>query len=148
VLYTGGPWPLGYHGLGDLFAFLYFGVIAVICTGYLHLAEITAPLVWASLPVACIVTAILVANNLRDIETDRKAGKRTLAVRLGPTGTTVAYTLLLLTAYAVPAGMWLSGALAPYGLLPWLTLPIAAGLLKRSWAGVELIPALKGTARL
>jgi len=150
ILYTGGPWPLGYHGLGDLFAFLYFGVFAVVCTGYLHLDAVPAALWWASLPVACIVTAILVSNNLRDIETDRKAGKRTLAVRLGPTGAKIEYTLLLFVAYVVPAAMWASGHAAAYALLPWLTLPIAAGLVRRVWtaSGAQLIPALKGTGKL
>ncbi len=148
ILYTGGPWPLGYHGLGDVFAFLYFGVIAVVCTGYLHLGSVPGALVWASIPVACIVTAILVANNLRDIDTDRKAGKRTLAVRLGPTGTKLEYTLLLFVAYAVPAVMWATGEAAAWALLPWLTLPMAAGLLRRVWAGAELISALKGTGKL
>ena len=148
VLYTGGPWPLGYNGLGDVFAFVYFGLVAVIGTGYLHLGEVPPSLVWASVPVACIVTAILVTNNLRDIETDRKAGKRTLAVRLGPAGAKLEYVALLAVAYAVPLALWLAGQLPAWVLLPLLSAPLAVRLAKNVWSGQNLIPALKGTGKL
>src|SRR5438477_151779 len=75
VLYTGGPWPLGYHGLGDLTCFVFFGLVAVIGTAFLHSGTVTPVAVVASIPVACLVTAILVVNNLRDIATDRATGK-------------------------------------------------------------------------
>jgi 1,4-dihydroxy-2-naphthoate octaprenyltransferase len=81
IAYTGGPWPLGYHGLGDVFVFVFFGVVAVVGTFYLQSGNVTGAALIASLPVAMLVTAILVVNNLRDIDTDRLAGKRTLAVR-------------------------------------------------------------------
>jgi len=80
LTYSGGPWPFGYHGLGDLVCFICFGVLAVLGTAYLHRFEITPLDLWASIPVGCLVTAILIVNNLRDIDTDRQAGKMTLAV--------------------------------------------------------------------
>ena len=83
LAYTGGPWPLGYHSLGDLFVFIFFGVVAVVGSAYLQTLTITPLAVWASFPVGLLVTAILVVNNLRDIDTDRQVGKKTLAVRLG-----------------------------------------------------------------
>src|SRR2546430_1401697 len=79
--YTGGPWPFGYHGLGDLVCFIFFGVLAVLGSAYLQTSTITPVDAWASIPVGCLVTAILIVNNLRDIDTDRRVGKMTLAVR-------------------------------------------------------------------
>src|SRR4051794_40886864 len=95
VAYTGGPWPLGYHGLGEVFVFLFFGVLAVAGTYYLQTGTITALALATSVPVGLLCTAILVVNNIRDIETDRRAGKRTLAVRLGRHGTRVLFTACL-----------------------------------------------------
>src|SRR5579885_1079359 len=83
IAYTGGPWPLGYHGLGDVFVFVFFGLVAVLGTFYLQAGTVNGAALIASLPVAMLVTAILVVNNLRDIDTDRAAGKHTLAVRFG-----------------------------------------------------------------
>lgn len=150
ILYTGGPWPLAYHGLGDLFAFIFFGIVAVCGTYFVHTGSVTPFAFVASLPVAMIVTAILVANNLRDIETDRAAGKRTLAVRLGARGTQIEYIALLAFAYLIPAGMWAAGWLSGPFWLPWLTLPLAVRLVQiiMTKTGRELIPALKGTGLL
>lgn len=150
ILYTGGPWPLAYHGLGDLFSFVFFGVVAVCGTYYVHTGELSAAAFVASLPVAMIVTAILVANNLRDIETDRVAGKRTLAVRLGARMTQAQYIVLLALAYLIPAGMWAAGQLSGMFWLPWLTLPLAVRLVRivLHEKGRGLIPALKGTGLL
>ena len=89
VLYTGGPWPLGYHGLGDVVCFAFFGLIPVVTMDYLHSGGVSATAWWAAIPVACVVTAILVVNNLRDLEQDRAVGKRTFAVLLGRMGTRV-----------------------------------------------------------
>src|SRR5204863_2770727 len=83
VLYTGGPWPFGYHGLGDLFVFVFFGLVAVVGTAYLHAGTASGAAFAAAVPVGSLVTAIIVVNNLRDIDTDRATGKRTLAVRIG-----------------------------------------------------------------
>ena len=150
ILYTGGPWPLAYHGLGDLFSFVFFGVVAVCGTYYVHTRDLSAAAFVASLPVAMIVTAILVANNLRDIETDRVAGKRTLAVRLGARMTQAQYIVLLALAYLIPAGMWAAGQLSGMFWLPWLTLPLAVRLVRivLHEKGRGLIPALKGTGLL
>ena len=150
VLYTGGLWPLAYHGLGDLTVFLFFGLVAVVGTAYLHTGSVGLLAVIYALPVALLVTAILVVNNLRDIGTDRAAGKRTLAVRLGAYGTRVEYVLLILGAYVIPIAAWqLLGV--PRGFwLPWLTLPLALHLAKvvLSQEGRPLNAALAGTGRL
>ncbi len=151
LAYTGGPWPLGYHGLGDLFVFIFFGVVAVVGSYYLQAGEV-APIAWvAAVPVGLIVTAILVVNNLRDIESDGRAGKRTLAVRLGPRLTRVQYALFLLAPYPLVAGLASAGPLPGWSGLPWLTLPIAlflAGVVLAGADGRKLNAVLKGTAQL
>jgi 1,4-dihydroxy-2-naphthoate octaprenyltransferase len=154
VLYTGGPWPFGYHGLGDPVVFIFFGPVAVLGTIYLHGAPLSGEALVASLPVGLLVTAILVVNNVRDLETDRVAGKRTLAVRIGRSASRVEYVLLVAGAYLVPLGRWLvgSGAL-PWSLmtlLPWLTLPlaIALGRVVSRAEGRALNEALRRTAQL
>src|SRR5690606_18110022 len=151
ILYTAGPWPLAYHGLGDVFAFLFFGVVAVVGTHYVHALSVDPLALAASLPVGFLVTAILVVNNLRDIPTDRAAGKRTLAVRLGDRGTRVQYAALVAGAYAVPLGLLLAGAQGPWVLLPFLSLLVSLPLVKTvlgGAAGAALNPVLKGTGRL
>ncbi|MGE3268242.1 MAG: 1,4-dihydroxy-2-naphthoate polyprenyltransferase [Chloroflexota bacterium] len=150
VLYTGGPWPLAYHGLGDLTVFIFFGLVAVIGTVFLH-AGMIGPAAWIyALPVATLVTAILVVNNLRDIATDTVAGKRTLAVRLGVTGTRIEYVLLLLVAYLTPPLAWWFLDGSAWLLLPLLTLPVAAAMTRTvlTQAGRPLNVALAGTGRL
>ena len=150
IAYTAGPWPLGYHGLGDLFVFIFFGVVAVAGTFYLQTGALTGVALWASLPVAMLVTAILVVNNLRDIDTDRAAGKRTLAVRLGARATRIQYSVLVLGAYAIAAAIWIGGASSVWALLPCLTLPLAFRLLRAIWndRGAALNLALRQTAGL
>ena len=150
ILYTGGPWPLAYHGLGDAFTFLFFGVIAVCGTYYVHTGSLNTVAFVTSLPVGMIVTAILVANNLRDIETDRLAGKRTLAVRLGERSTQFQYVLMLALAYLIPVAMGIYGWSSPLFWLPLLTLPLAIRLIRivMTQKGRDLIPALKGTGAL
>jgi 1,4-dihydroxy-2-naphthoate polyprenyltransferase len=150
VLYTGGPWPFGYHGLGDLVCFLCFGVLAVLGTAYVQTHAITRLDVWASIPVGCLVTAILVVNNLRDIDTDRAVGKRTLAVVLGRRGTRIEYGLCLFLAYAVVAGLGLSGMVGAWWWLPLLSLPLAAWLVRfvSRTDGRPLNQALKRTGQL
>jgi len=129
LLYSGGPLPLGHYGLGDLLVFLFFGPIAVRGTYHVQaLAFSGEALVW-SVAVGALVTAILVVNNFRDLDTDREAGKRTLAVLLGERGTRWEYALLLILAYAVPLGVWLVGVRPASVLLPWLSLPWALRLL-------------------
>lgn len=136
LAYTGGPWPLGYHGLGDLFVFVFFGLVAVTGTYYLQTDEVIGLALATSLPVAFTVTAILVVNNLRDIITDRRAGKITLAVRLGDRGTRLQYVLLMGGAYGALPGLVLLGA-SPWVGLAALTLPIALHLCRSVLFGTE-----------
>jgi 1,4-dihydroxy-2-naphthoate octaprenyltransferase len=150
VAYTGGPYPLGYHGLGDVFVMLFFGFVAVLGTTFVELGRVTTLAVLASVPVGALATAILVVNNLRDIATDRVAGKGTLAVRWGERGALTEYALLLVVAYAVPVALVLTHHADPSVLLPLLTLPLALRLFLRvrSERGRALNPLLAGTAKL
>lgn len=150
VAYTAGPKPIGYLGLGEVFVFLFFGPVAVVGTAYVMMRTISLLAAAASLPIGCLVTAILVVNNLRDIETDRAAGKRTLAVRIGPQATRREYALLLVVAYAAPVVMWLMGISEIWPLLVWTTAPLAIVLARQIWTvtGRALNPVLAGTARL
>jgi 1,4-dihydroxy-2-naphthoate octaprenyltransferase len=150
LAYTGGPYPLGYHGLGDLAVFLFFGVVAVCGTYWVQALTLPAHVMALSVPIGALATAILVVNNLRDIDTDARAGKRTLAVRWGRGAARVEYAALLLVAYATCPLLWLSGA-APLGvLLPLLTLPFALALVRRvaREQGSALNDVLAATARL
>ncbi len=150
IAYTGGPFPLGYNGLGDLFVFLYFGLAAVCGTCFVTAGRVT-PAAWlAAMPIGFLAVAILVVNNLRDIGTDRAAGKRTLAVRLGRRGTLAEYGGLLALAYAAPVVMLAVHVAAPWVLLTWLSLPLALILWRnvRSLEGRALNQILANTARL
>ncbi len=148
IAYTAGPYPLAYVGLGDVFVFAFFGVVAVTGTVYLQTGAVDRLAVLASLPVACLATAILVVNNLRDIPTDRKAGKRTLAVRLGAGATRVEYYALLV--FALACLPLLAGVAGLGPLIAGLALPLAVfearGVAVRD--GAALNSSLAGTARL
>ena len=149
--YTGGPWPYGYHGLGEVFVFIFFGLVAVAGTTYLQTLTLEPLAMVAALPVGALITSILVINNLRDIDTDGRAGKRTLAVRLGPQGTIVEYDLLLGAAYATPVALVIAGDVSPAALLPLASVPMALALRRVVRAGGDprrLNPVLKETARL
>jgi 1,4-dihydroxy-2-naphthoate polyprenyltransferase len=150
VLYTAGPWPFGYHGLGDVVCFIFFGVLAVVGTAYLQTRTVTPVDVWASIPVGCLVTAILIVNNLRDIDTDRRVGKLTLAVRLGRRGTRFEYALCVAVAYAVVLGIGLAGLVGAWWWLPLLTLPLGIWLVRYvgRTQGRPLNQALKRTGQL
>lgn len=150
ILYTGGPYPLGYHGLGDLFVFIFFGLVAVMGTYYVESGTVTIAALLAALPMGLLSVAILVVNNLRDIDTDRVAGKRTLAVRLGRPLTRLQYILCLAGAYVAPMGMRLSGQMNWFFFLPWLTLPLALNLIETilTQSGRPLNAALRGTGQL
>jgi 1,4-dihydroxy-2-naphthoate octaprenyltransferase len=167
VAYTGGPYPYGYRGLGDLFVFVYFGVVAVAGTYYVQ-AVATAgsaglfPLgvpdgtlppaaIAAGLPAAGLSTAILVVNNVRDAETDAAAGKRTLAVRLGIRFSRFQWAALVALAYVVPIGFALSTGFGPGVLLPLITLPLAVRIGRTVFTrtdGAALNPALERTGQL
>jgi 1,4-dihydroxy-2-naphthoate octaprenyltransferase len=125
VAYTGGPYPLGYHGLGDLFVMLFFGVVAVCGTTFVQVGQVTPLALLCALPVGAVTTNILVVNNLRDRYTDAKAGKRTLAVRFGRRGAEAEYVGMYLLAYGTPVGLWLGGLGHATILLPAITLPLA-----------------------
>jgi len=150
IAYTGGPFPLGYHGLGDVFVMVFFGFVAVCGTVYVQVGEVPPLAWWASVPVGALCTAILVVNNVRDRETDVHAGKRTLAVRLGRGAGIAEYVLLLLLAYAVPVVLLALGERGPWVLLPLVTAPLAVVLTR--WLvtreGVALNPVLGATAQL
>lgn len=164
IAYTGGPYPLGYHGLGDLFVFVFFGVIAVVGTYYVQavavLAEplsttvpagtVTLEAVVASLPIAAISTNILVVNNIRDRSEDATTGKRTLAVRFGYRFARWEFLSLFALAYLVPVWFWATtGGVAV--LLPMLTVPLAIRLtqtVRTETSGEALNPALEQTGKL
>mgnify|MGYP001568276423 FL=1 len=149
VAYTGGPWPFGYHGLGDVFVFCFFGLAAVCGTYYLHTGEVSGLSVAAASAVGFLITAILVVNNLRDRATDARTGKRTLAVRLGDRATRWQFAALLGAAYAVAVAMAFASSL--WLLLPLVSLPLAvrvAAPVMRGSEGRALNLTLKGTARL
>ena len=146
--YTGGPKPYGYYGLGEVFVFLFFGVVATVGSAYVHLERLTGLSFLASVPVGLLATALLVVNNLRDIPTDTAAGKRTLAVRLGVHGTRALYAGCALVPFAAAIVIALVEPLALLALLavPLAVLPVRRVL--RGAAGRDLIPVLQDTGRL
>lgn len=151
IAYTGGPWPLGYHGLGDLAVFVFFGLVAVVGTSFVQSLQLL-PLAWvAAFPVGMLATAILVVNNLRDIETDRHVGKKTLAVRLGRDGACAEWAVLVGLAYGTTFVPWLVFGESAWVLLPWASAPRAWSLwrvIRDSEDGPALNEALAGTAQL
>ena len=157
LAYTGGPFPYGYHGLGEVFVFAFFGPVAVVGTAGLQAGRVEPLYLLAAIPVGTLATAILVVNNLRDTATDRAASKRTLAVTFGEGFARAEYLGCLVVAWAVPVGLVAARAggasfgTAPWALLPLLAIPIAVPL----WRIVgghgdprRLNPVLGGTARL
>jgi 1,4-dihydroxy-2-naphthoate octaprenyltransferase len=149
-LYTGGPKPYGYLGLGDLSVFVFFGPGAVAGTYYVQALSVSPLALLASIPIGALATAILVVNNLRDIETDARAGKHTLAVRIGDGPTRSYYLLLLVVAYAMPLLLLWRGLADAWVLLPWLSLPLAIQLARRMRheRGLALNGCLVRTAHL
>ncbi len=162
LAYTGGPWPYGYRGLGEVFVFVFFGLVAVVGTAYLQAGRLDPVFFAAAVPPGALITAILVVNNLRDIPTDRAAGKRTLAVIMGRGWTAREYLALLAAAYLVPLLLlvaWAPGVVPADAtpawtaalLLPLLTAVMALPLIRVVRGFIEpreLNPVLKGTARL
>jgi 1,4-dihydroxy-2-naphthoate octaprenyltransferase len=135
VLYTGGPRPYGYEGLGEVFVFLFFGIVAVTGSYFVQVETLEWEAFALAVPVGLLAAAILVVNNVRDIDTDRRAGKRTLAVRLGRRNARTLYSVMLLVAYV--AVIPVVFPLSPWILLPWLTLPLAARLARTVRAHVD-----------
>jgi len=130
VLYTGGPRPYGYEGLGELFVFLFFGIVAVAGTYFAQRKLLEAEAFALAVPVGLLAAAILVVNNIRDLETDRRAGKRTLAVRLGRQRTRALYAMLVYAAFLIAPLPWVVGSLSAWLLLPLATLPLAAPIVR------------------
>ncbi len=130
VLYTGGPRPYGYVGLGELFVFLFFGIVAVTGSYFVQVQQLPWQAFVCAVPVGLLASAILVVNNVRDLETDRRAGKRTLAVRLGRERTRVLYAAMLGGAFVCAPLPWLLGSMEAWLLLPWLTIPLALALIR------------------
>jgi 1,4-dihydroxy-2-naphthoate polyprenyltransferase len=126
VLYTGGPRPYGYEGLGELFVFLFFGIVAVAGSYFVQVQKLPWQAFVCAVPVGLLASAILVVNNVRDIDTDRRAGKRTLAVRLGRGRTRRLYVAMLALAFATAPLPWAFGSMTGWLFLSWLALPLAS----------------------
>jgi 1,4-dihydroxy-2-naphthoate octaprenyltransferase len=151
VLYTGGPRPYGYEGLGEVFVFLFFGLVAVVGSWYVQVQSLPWEPFVVAVPVGLLASDILVVNNLRDIETDRRAGKRTLAVRIGASRTRMLYAAVLAAAFLLAPLPWLLGSMTAWLLLPWLVLPLAIRTLRTVRTrsdGPSLNEALARTAAL
>lgn len=130
VLYTGGPRPYGYEGLGEVFVFLFFGIVAVTGSYYVQTENVTWEAVVLAVPVGLLASGILVVNNVRDLESDRRAGKRTLAVRLGRERARTLYALMVYGAFVSAPVPWVAGRLSAWLLLPLLLLPAAVALAR------------------
>lgn len=152
LLYTGGPRPYGYEGLGEVFVFLFFGLVAVTGTHFVLTEDFDATALALAVPVGLMASAVLVVNNVRDIDTDRRAGKNTLAVRLGRPATRRMYAAMLALAYVVTAVLgFTDGDLSPWVLLVVLTAPLAVRLARTVAThtdGPTLNGVLAGTGQL
>jgi 1,4-dihydroxy-2-naphthoate octaprenyltransferase len=151
VLYTGGPRPYGYEGLGELFVFLFFGVVAVAGSYFVQVQSLPWQPFVVAVPVGLLASAILVVNNVRDLDTDRRAGKRTLAVRLGRARTRSLYVAMLAGAFALAPLPWLLGSMSAWLLLCWAAIPLALSLarvVRTSVDGPTLNGALAKTGAL
>jgi 1,4-dihydroxy-2-naphthoate octaprenyltransferase len=151
VLYTGGPRPYGYEGLGEIFVFLFFGVVAVAGSYFVQVQQLPWQPFICAIPVGLLASAILVVNNVRDLETDRRAGKRTVAVRIGRARTRTLYTAMLAVAFLTAPLPWLLGSMTAWLLLPWAAIPLAvgvAGVVRTRTDGPALNGALARTGML
>jgi 1,4-dihydroxy-2-naphthoate octaprenyltransferase len=151
VLYTGGPRPYGYEGLGEVFVFLFFGLVAVNGSYYVQVEALDVLPLGLSIAVGFLATAILVGNNVRDLETDRRAGKTTLAVRMGRHNAVVLYRCLVLGAFLVLPISLIAGGASALPLVGLLALPLAIGPLRtmtNRTDGPSLNAALAGTGAL
>lgn len=150
IAYTGGPFPLGYYGLGDLFVFVFFGLAATVGTYYVQALAVT-PVVWVmSAVMGLLIVAILVVNNVRDLESDRAAGKYTLAVFLGARGARMEYVLCHLLAYLLTSALVVFGNLPSGALLVLLSIPLSSRLIRQiyTWEGRDLNKTLAGSGQL
>jgi len=150
LAYTGGPFPLAYNGLGDVFVMAFFGFVAVCGTAFVQ-AEYVPDIAWvAAVPMGALATAILVVNNVRDFEGDKRAQKRTLVVRFGRDSGVREYIVLLIASYGTPVALWLVGWTTVWVYLPLVTVPWGVRLARSvaSDRGVVLNQTLAGTAKL
>ena len=149
ILYTGGPYPLGYNGLGDLFVFLFFGIVAVTTTYYVNALTWSYQSFWASLAVGALSTNILVVNNLRDVEQDGPAGKNTLGVIFGENVLRWEYAIMLALAFAILPHFYYRYTYDLMIFLPLISLPFVYALLKQIWQAPksQLNPTLERTAQ-
>ncbi|HEX8648919.1 MAG TPA: 1,4-dihydroxy-2-naphthoate polyprenyltransferase [Thermoleophilaceae bacterium] len=151
VLYTGGPKPYGYEGLGELFVFLFFGVVAVVGSYFVQVEELRWEAFALSVPVGLLASAILVVNNVRDVDTDRRAGKRTLAVKLGRDRARGLFAAMVYGSFLVPFVVAAAGDVSWWVLLALLALPLAPPLVRTVRTrtdGASLNGALAHTGRL
>ncbi len=149
LAYTAGPFPLAYNGLGDIFVFIFFGIIGTVGTYYLHLKEFSTLAFIISLPVGALVTNILIVNNYRDIDEDKKAGKNTLAVLLGREFSLFEYIFFMLLSFFVPFLLHFKYDFGLWIFLPYITLPLAITLIKMLYVhkGTQLNKTLELTAK-
>jgi 1,4-dihydroxy-2-naphthoate octaprenyltransferase len=150
VAYTGGPFPLAYHGLGDVFVFVFFGLVAVGGTYFVQANQLVTEAVLAGVPIGLLAANILVVNNYRDVETDAAANKRTLVVRLGRRAARIQFNLSLVIAFALPV-LFVMRGFRPWCLLPLALVPIGwshARRLRESKTPGELIALLGATGKL
>jgi len=150
LTYTGGPFPFGYYGLGDLMVFIFFGLVAVCGTYFVQAGHVSRLALWSAIPMGFLITGILVVNNLRDLDSDRAVGKKTLAVFLGAQGARWEYLLCLLAAFVFPLIGILTAQIPFLTLLSLLCIPMAIRLVRSIWtvSGRPLNLALAGTGRL
>jgi 1,4-dihydroxy-2-naphthoate polyprenyltransferase len=150
LAYTAGPYPLAYHALGDLFVFIFFGLIGTMGTYYLHQQEFSFFSFLAAVPVGALITNILIVNNYRDINEDNAAGKITLAVKLGEKLTRYQFLILTFISYLIPLFLYIHFELSLFILLPLLSIPVAVKISKMifSYYGRELNKTLELTAKL
>ena len=149
LAYTAGPFPLAYNGLGDLFVFIFFGIVGTVGTYYLHAQQFTFLAFLISLPVGALITNILIVNNYRDIEEDKTAGKNTLAVLLGREFSRYEYVFFILISFFVPFLLHFKYDFNIWIFLPYITLPIAITLVKMIFAltGIQLNKTLELSAK-
>lgn len=149
LAYTAGPYPLAYHGLGEIFVFLFFGFVGTVGTFFVNTKEMSAIAFIAAIPVGALITNILVVNNYRDIEQDKVAGKNTLAVKFGKSFSQYEYAMLLVSSFLVPLLIFLKYDFRVWIFLPYITLPLAYKLILSIYKlnGAQLNTTLELTAK-
>lgn len=148
--YTAGPYPLAYNGLGDIFVFIFFGFIGTIGSYYVQTQEITSLAFWSSIPVGALITNILVVNNYRDLEEDKIAGKKTLAVKFGGKFARLHYLVFMILSYAILLVVYFTFKQSLLVFLPMLTVPLSIKLVRMIYnlKGKELNKTLELTGKL